>query len=520
MSLSKIFGFSFLVFSGHFGLAQVHSSARAHQSGGRPNIVYILADDLGYGDLGCYGQQKIETPNIDALAKEGMLFTQHYTGALCAPTRYSIMTGKDAGNAYIRGNDEWAERGDVWNFRAMEANPFLEGQLPIPDSTITIAKILRQAGYSTAMVGKWGLGGPLSTGEPNHQGFDYFYGSLCQRQDHQYYPGHLWENDLRVYLDNKVIDPNYKLPANADISDPKNYALNEQYDYSPDLMIKAAINYIDRNKDRPFFLYYPSPLPHASMQAPARWVAYYHKKFGEEKPFAGGSYVPCQYPRATRAAMISLLDEQVGMIVKELKQLHLYDNTVIMFASDNGPSREGGADCAFFNSGGPLKSEFGWGKGFLHEGGIREPFIAVWKGKIKAGATSPLVISAWDLLPTICKLIRVKAPAGIDGISYLPTLLGDAGGQQRREYLYWELAGYQGQQAVRMGKWKGIRFNIDKGNMKIQLFDLDNDIQEQHDVADEHPEVVKQMEGIMKERHHTPEVSFFRMKALDEKGAE
>lgn len=516
---AKIIGFTLSCLIVHICIAQTRLSKGSFQ-GTRPNIVYILADDLGYGDLGCYGQQKIETPNIDALAKEGMLFTQHYAEPLCAPTRYAIMTGKDGGRAYIRGNDEWTERGDVWSFKAMEANPYLEGQLPIPDSTVTLAKILHRAGYSTAMVGKWGLGGPSSTGVPNKQGFDYFYGSLCQRQDHQYYPGHLWENDLRVYLDNKVIDPNYRLPADADLSDTNNYTLKDQHDYAPDLMIRAAINYIDRNKDHPFFLYYPSPLPHASMQAPARWVAYYRKKFGDEKPFPGGGYAPCQYPRATRAAMISLLDEQVGRIVEELKRLHLYENTVIMFASDNGPSNEGGADCTFFNSGGPLKSEFGWGKGFLYEGGIREPLIAVWKGRIRAGVKNPLITSVWDLLPTVCQLIQIKTPSGVDGISFLPALLGDAQSQQGREYLYWELAGYEGQQAVRMGKWKGLRFNIAKGNMKIKLFDLDNDIREQHDVADEHPEVVKQIETIMKEKHHTAEVSHFRMKALDEKDPE
>jgi len=212
-----------------------------------------------------------------------MLFSQHYAEPLCAPSRYALMTGIDGGNAYIRGNHEWEERGDVWNFKAMEANLFLEGQLPIPDSTITIAKILKRAGYHTAMIGKWGLGGPASTGEPNKQGFDYFYGSLCQRQDHQSYPGHLWENDTRVFLDNKVIDPNYKLPQTADLKDSSNYALSDQYDYSPDLMIRAAIKYIDTQKDHPFFLYYPSPLPHASMQAPAKWVNYYHKNLERKR---------------------------------------------------------------------------------------------------------------------------------------------------------------------------------------------------------------------------------------------
>src|SRR5687768_6084935 len=209
---------------------------------GRPNIVYIFADDLGYGDLGCYGQQKIETPNIDALAKRGMRFTQHYAFPVCAPSRYLLMTGKHSGQAYIRGNDEWAERGPVWDFKAMEENPFLEGQRPIPDSTITIAEVLKSAGYTTGMVGKWGLGSPFTNGAPNKQGFDYFYGFICQRQDHTYYCGHLWENENRVPLNNKIIDPNVKLPVNLDSMDVRYYDVYQQKDYAPDFLVKAALN--------------------------------------------------------------------------------------------------------------------------------------------------------------------------------------------------------------------------------------------------------------------------------------
>lgn len=481
----------------------------------KPNIVYILADDLGYGDLGCYGQTKIETPNIDALAQQGMIFTQHYALPLCAPSRYALMTGKDGGNSYIRGNHEWGERGNVWDFKAMEANPALEGQLPIPDSTVTIAKILKKIGYKTAVVGKWGLGSPMTTGVPNKQGFDYFFGSICQRQDHQYYSGHLWENESRVYLDNVIVDPNYKLAANLDPSDSNSYFVKGQHEYSPDLMIHAALQYIRNNKDNPFFLYFPTPLPHASMQAPARLVAYYHKKFGEEQPYLGGNYAPCQYPRATRAAMIGLLDEQVGQLINELKKQGIYDNTIIMLAGDNGPSNEGGADCAFFKSAGPFPTEYGRGKGFLYEGGIREPFIASWKGKIKAGQRSDWISSFWDFLPTVCDIVHVQTPSNTDGISYLPTLLGNQDKQVQRPYLYWEFADYDGQQAVRIGKWKGIRFNINKGNVQLKLFDLDNDMQEQHDVANEHPDIVASMETIMKTKHHKAEVSRFWLKGLD-----
>jgi arylsulfatase len=502
-------------------LISLHAFSQKTNNAKRPNIVYILADDLGYGDLGVYGQQKIETPNIDALAKNGMMFTQYYAMPVCAPSRYSLMTGLHSGHAYIRGNDEWDQRGDVWSFKAMEANPSLEGQLPVPDSTVTIAKILKKAGYETALVGKWGLGGPMTTGIPNNQGFDYFYGSLCQRQDHQYYPGHLWENTNRVVLNNKIQDPNIKFPPGKDSLNAANYAIYQQNDYAPDFIIKAALKFIDENvptaqagKSPPFFLYYPDPLPHASMQAPADLVAYYHKKFGDEKPFLGGSYVPCRYPRATHAAMITLLDRHVGAIIKKLKEKGVYDNTIIIFSSDNGSSNEGGADCPFFDSNGPFKSEYGWGKGFLYEGGIREPLIVSWPGKIKPGTKSDLMCATWDIVPTLCDMTGIPGPQNIDGISFLPTLM-QSGDQQKHPFLYWEFPGYNGQQAVRLGKWKGIRFNMQKGNLKIKLFDLDNDIREQHDVADEHPEIVKKMEDIMKKEHTTAAVDRFKMKVID-----
>ncbi len=482
----------------------------------KPNIVYILADDLGYGDLGCYGQQKIETPNIDALAKNGMKFTQHYAFPVCAPSRYLLMTGKNSGQAYIRGNDEWTQRGDVWNFQAMEDNPTLEGQLPIPDSTITIAEILKKAGYATGMVGKWGLGAPMSAGEPNNQGFDYFYGFICQRQDHTYYPGHLWENNYRVPLNNKIAPPNVKFPSGLDSLDAENYAVYQQRDYSPDFLIKAALKFIEKNKRQPFFLYYPSPLPHVSLQAPQKWIEYYHRKFGDEKPFLGDSYFPCRYPRATYAAMISALDEQVGEIVKKLKEEGIYDNTIIMFCSDNGPAYNAGVDPVFFNSGGPFKGEYGWGKGFVHEGGIREPFIVQWPGKVKPASTSDLISATIDMMPTLCDLLKIPVPEKVDGLSILPTIMGKNNRQQQHQYLYFEYPEYGGQQAVRMGKWKAVRLNLLQGTLKTALFDLSADIQEQHDIASQHPDIVKQMEEIMKKEHHTPDVASFRMEALEE----
>jgi arylsulfatase A-like enzyme len=482
-----------------------------------PNIVYIYADDLGYGEVGAYGQKIIETPNIDMLAKNGMRFTQHYAFAVCAPSRYLLMTGTGSGKAYIRGNHEWEERGPVWDFKAMEENPYLEGQWPIPDSTITIAEVLKDAGYTTGLVGKWGLGAPYTAGQPNRQGFDYFYGYICQRQDHTYYNGHLWENEDRVPLDNKVVDPNVKFPKDLDPLDEENYEVYQQNVYGPDLLLNAAINFLDKNKNKPFFLYYPSPLPHVSLQAPKKWVDYYHKKFGDEKPFLGGSYFPCRYPRATYAAMISALDEQVGQIVQALKKNGTYDNTLIMFCSDNGPAYNAGVDPVFFNSAGPFKGDYGWGKGFLHEGGIREPFIVQWPGVVKPGTTSDLISATIDMMPTLCELLKQPVPANVDGLSILPTLTGNSKQQKQHEYLYFEYPEYGGQQAVRMGDWKAVRLNIMKGNLITRLYDLSKDIQEQNDVSAQYPDILKKMESIMQKEHYTPAVSRFLMPPLETK---
>lgn len=491
---------------------------RSHEnlySGQKPNIVYIFADDIGYGDIGAYGQEKIETPNIDSLAKGGMKFTQHYAEPVCAPSRCGLMTGQNPGHAYIRGNDEWGERGNIWSYEAMEANPALEGQLPIPDSTDTVAGIFKKAGYKTAITGKWGLGGPFTTGIPNNQGFDYFYGFLCQREDHTYYPGHLWENEFRVPLNNEVMSPAVKFPKKLDPSDPKNYEKYSQSDYAPKYIINATLKFIQQNKDYPFFLYFPSPLPHASMQAPQRWIDYYLKKFGtDEKPYLGGGYFPCRYPRATRAAMVSTLDEHVGKIVRKLKELGLYENTLIIFSSDNGASAEGGADISWFNSNGPFRG----GKRYVYEGGIREPFIASWPSKIKPDSQSDLICAEWDFLPMVCQLTGEKPSSDIQGISYLPTLLGRPEKQKEHDYLYWEFPQFGGQQAVRMGKWKGVRMGImSEGNLDIQLFNLKNDIEEQHDVSSQHPDVVKKIKQIMEQEHQLPKVDQFRMEALDRK---
>ena len=480
----------------------------------KPNIIYILADDLGYGELGVYGQEIIETPHIDALANDGMLFTDHYSGSpVCAPSRSVFMTGQHTGHTPIRGNDEWKERGDTWNYQAMFDNPFLEGQRPIPDSTITIAEVLKSAGYSTGMVGKWGLGAPTTEGLPNKQGFDFFYGYNCQRQAHTLYPMHLWRNDERHLLSNKNVPPHANLEDNTDINDPLSYSDFELIDYAPELMHNEALNFIDKNQNKPFFLYYASPLPHVPLQAPKRWVDYYQSKIGSEEPYTGKSYFPNLTPRATYAAMISYLDEQVGDLIKKLKDIGQYENTLVIFTSDNGPTYAGGADTPFFDSAKPFKTEYGWAKGFVHEGGIRVPMIASWPGRIKRGSRSNHISAFQDMMPTFCDIIGIPIPNNTDGISMKPTLFGK-NQSNTHEYLYWEFPAYKGQQAVRMGKWKAIRRNIFDGNMKIELYDLNSDYREQNDVASAHPEIILKIKNFMVDSHTRSHLERFHFSQL------
>ncbi|NND31277.1 MAG: arylsulfatase [Saprospiraceae bacterium] len=481
----------------------------------KPNIIYILADDLGYGELGCYGQGIIETPNLDQLAATGMQFMQHYTGApVCAPARCTLLTGKHSGHAFVRGNDEWRERGEVWDFAAMFNDPKLEGQRPIPDEEITVAELLKKAGYINGCVGKWGLGAPETEGVPNRQGFDFFYGYNCQRQAHTLYPMHLWKNEERDLLNNKMVAPKTKLAEGADPNDSASYTNYRLDDYAPTLMHDEALNFIKSNHESPFFLYYASPLPHVPLQAPRRWVDYYRNKIGPEEPYIGDQgYFPCQYPRATYAAMISYLDEQVGDLMSILKSLEIHDHTLVIFSSDNGPTYTGGADTRFFDSARPFKTEYGWGKGFVHEGGIRVPMIATWPGHIEAGSKSDLVSCFIDVLPTFCDVAQVEKPQNIDGISFLPTLLNE-GNQDLHEYLYWEFPEYKGQQALRMGNYKAIRKNIQEGNLEIELYDLSLDIQETNNVAHENPELIEKIRSILDQEHIQATTQRFWMKAL------
>ncbi|MDO5978336.1 arylsulfatase [Flavivirga spongiicola] len=487
----------------------------------KPNIIYILADDLGYGDLGVYGQKKIETPNIDGLAKEGLLFTQHYSGApVCAPARSVLLTGKHLGHSYVRGNDEWGargEKGDVWNYKKMIKDSTLEGQRPFPKNTTTIPSLLKRVGYKTGMFGKWGLGAPHTESIPTKMGFDYFFGYNCQRQAHTYNPVHLYENDKRYHLTaNDTIAPNTRLYNNEDPYDLKSYEKYNQPIYAPEISFEKMISFVDSTDNAPFFLYWASPIPHAPLQAPKNWVDYYVKKFGDEKPYIGNKgYFPNRYPRATYAAMISYLDENVGKLIKHLKETGKYENTIIIFTSDNGPTYNGGTDSPWFDSAGPFASEYGRGKGFLYEGGIRVPMIASWPGKIKAGSTTDHVSAFWDVMPTLCDIVNTTTPKEIDGISFLNTLINEDK-QKEHDFLYWEFPEYNGQVAVRMGKWKILWKDIKKGNKDVELYNLENDLIEMNNIADKHPEIIKRFYEIIKTEHSTPEIEKFRIDALED----
>lgn len=482
-----------------------------------PNIIYILADDLGYGELGAYGQNKIETPNLDQLAQNGMLFTQHYSGApVCAPARYMLLTGKHSGHAYIRGNDEWDERGDVWNFRAVANDSGLEGQRPIPDTTVLLPQKLKAAGYTTGIFGKWGLGAPLSESIPTKMGFDYFYGYNCQRQAHTYYPLHLWENENRVMLNNDTVPPGTKLPDGADPNAPDSYAAYTQPDYAPDLTFAALTQFVERNRDTSFFLYWATPLPHVPLQAPERWVQYYQDKFGEEAPYLGDrGYFPHQHPRAAYAAMISYLDENVGKLIDQLKAEGIYENTLIFFTSDNGPTYAGGADTEWFNSAGPFGEAYGRGKGFVYEGGIRVPLIASWPGHITPGSRSDHVSIHYDMLATLGDLTGYVVPADTDGISFLPTLLGN-NEQQQHDFLYWEYPEYGGQIAIRAGDWKLMRRHLkEEQPPTLELYNLATDSIEQHNIADQHRKQLETFADIFAREHTTAGVKRFYIPLLE-----
>ena len=493
----KILGISTLLVQCKSG---ENKSAKADND--KPNIIYILADDLGYGELGAYGQTRIETPNIDRLAASGMLFTQHYSGSpVSAPSRCVLLTGKHTGHSQVRGNDEWGERGDVWNYRAMIADSTLEGQRPLKTGTVTIAGLLKKGGYKTGMIGKWGLGAPHTESIPTKMGFDYFFGINCQRMAHTFYPPFLYENERRFHLDNDTVAPHAKLDKDADPLDPLSYSAFTLNEYAPDLMFTKLTEFVERNSDNPFFLYWATPIPHVALQAPQKWVDYYVDKFGDEKPYTGDNgYFPHRYPRAAYAAMISYLDDQVGNLVGQLEELGIYENTLIILTSDNGPTYNGGTDSPWFNSGGPFRSEQGYGKGNVNEGGIRVPMIASWPAGITPGSVSGHVSAFWDVMPTLCDIAGVKAPDDADGLSFLPELTGKK--QKQHKHLYWEYPVSGGQQAVITGKYKALRKNMHDGNSSFELYDLESDKEETNNIAAAHPEIIKKVEDIIRKEHH------------------
>lgn len=482
----------------------------------KPNIVFILADDLGYGEVGYQGQDIIKTPNIDALANSGRVFTNHYSGApVCAPARCIFLTGKHGGHAYIRGNDGMTERGDVWDYALASADPNLEGQRPLPASTQTLAKLLQSAGYETGIVGKWGLGGPMTEGIPSNLGFDYFYGYNCQRQAHNLYPPHLWENETKIPLDNEIVVPRTLLDSLADPNNPASYTRYEQNDYAPDLMHDKALAFMETNKDEPFFLYYASPLPHVPLQIPDADRQAYIEEFGAEMPYDGlAGYFPNQFPRATYAAMITKLDQQIGELRDKLEELGVLENTLIVVTSDNGPTFLGGVDFDYFESSEPFTNGYGRTKGFVYEGGVRVPMLVNWKGKIDPGTSSDHISIFYDWLPTICEMIGIEVPMDADGQSFFGAIMGTE--QLDRDYIFWEYPEYGGQQAIRMGDWKAVRQNIKKeGNLEIELYNLAEDPEEQQNVANKNPTIVKEMELIFQKEHEKPAVDTFLMPALD-----
>ena len=432
-----------------------------------PNVIYILADDLGIGDISPYGQKLIETPNLDRMAAEGMLFTQCYSGtAVSAPSRASLLTGLHTGHTYIRGN------------KRIEP----EGQMPMPGDTYTIAKMFRDAGYATSCFGKWGLGYPGSESEPLKMGFDEFFGYNCQTKAHDYYPDHLWDGEERVDY-------------------PDNYNQAEGT-YSADLIHGRAQKFIRDNASRPFFAYLSYTLPHAELVLPKDSVYYHYcdiipaeddRAWAEENPQRRGAYGAAERPFAAFAAMVTRLDRYVGDIMEELDSLGIADNTILIFTSDNGPHREGGANPDYFGSYGPYRGI----KRELYEGGLRMPMIIRCPDHVAAGSVCDHQMAFWDMMPTFAEITGTTLPCATDGISFLPALLGKDG-QKEHDYLYWELHEKGGLQAIRCGDWKGVKlFAGYPDKTRFELYDLSTDVHEDNDLSAQYPEVVEKLKSMM-----------------------
>lgn len=471
----------FLILAGGAAAATTACTPHAVEQTRLPNIVFILADDLGWGDLGCYGQQRFQTPNIDSLALRGLRFTQCYSGTtVSAPSRSCLITGTHSGHTPVRGNLELAP----------------EGQFPLPEGASTLFHDLKSAGYITGAFGKWGLGFVGTSGDPLKQGVDRFYGFNCQLLAHSYYPDHLWDNDVRV-----------ELPDNTD-SIPYG-----QGTYAPDLIHQQALAFLDSSAatGKPFFLWYPTTIPHAELIVPEDSIMIGLRGRYPESPYRGiddgpffrkGGYCSQAYPHAAFAAMVTRLDYYVGDLVRRLKELGIYDNTILIFSSDNGPHREGGADPDFFDSNGPWRGY----KRDVYEGGIRVPMIVSWPGHVKPGTETDFMCSFWDLMPTFRDLTGSASPEGMDGVSLLPLLEGRKG-QRKHDFLYFEFQELDGRQAVREGDWKLVHLDIRSEAPRYELYNLARDPGETEDVSAFYPDIVARLQAIMA-RAHLPNPDF------------
>ncbi|MBR9998649.1 MAG: arylsulfatase [Cyclobacteriaceae bacterium] len=454
----------YLLAMGLLSVACGETDRKSTEEALKPNIIYILADDLGYHELGCYGQKEILTPKIDQLAREGVRFTRHYAGtSVCAPSRSVLMTGLHTGHTPSRGN--------------MEVEPY--GQFQIPDKTVTVAELLKNAGYSTALFGKWGLGVENTSGDPQKQGFNEFFGYYGQVHAHNAFPEYLYQNGQKVPLKNEVT----YLPRDHWTRGLGSYSTTK-VDYSNDLFAEKAIEFIAAHADQPFFLYLPVTIPHNNGEAP------------EGLKFETPTLEPYEdrdwsYERKSYAAMITRLDTYAGKIMEKLRSAGIDQRTLVIFTSDNGS-----AEPQLFNGSGELRGM----KRDLYEGGIRVPMIAWWPGTIEPGRISDHVSAFWDVLPTFCDLAGTGIPDYTDGISFLPELKGNT--QPRHEYLYWEFHEQGKTQAALKGKWKALRLDVwENPQNPIELYDLQSDPGETINVAGQHPEVVGEMMEIIREAH-------------------
>ncbi|UDQ97729.1 arylsulfatase [Lentisphaerota bacterium WC36G] len=461
MKKGKINTVSLTMIASVASLAANSAGAQEQCNKKKPNVIYVLLDDAGYGDFSFQGQKKFKTPNIDKMAEEGVQFSRHYSGStVCAPSRCVLLTGLHTGHAQVRGN------------KSMKSG----GQLPLTNDTITVAKKAKEAGYVTGMFGKWGLGSYNNSGSPNKQGFDKFYGYTCQAKAHNYYPEYLWDNGKKIMLNKKV--------------------------YTHDLIVDEAFKFIKENKDKPFFVYFPITIPHAALQVPEKYVKPFRAQFPETENKMGyydGTKI--RNPRACFAGMMYKLDLDMGRMVQLLKDLKIDENTIIMFASDNGPHKEGGHDPKYFNSNGGLRGV----KRDLYEGGIRTAFFVRYPNKVKGGRKSALKSSFQDFMPTFCDFAGVKAPENCDGISFKNEILGDSVNQKKHDNMYWEFIHNSVgslQAVIFADDWKLVKISNKKTKKdKIELYNLNNDMKETKNLAKQYPEKVAEGLEIMKQSH-------------------